>query len=264
VQKCRFEFDPRESLVALKGIKQNRKRLAEIAYHRIIAAIRDGDIADDDQLVQEKLAEELQISRTPVREALLRLEQDGILVASSRGGFSVRRASPNEVRELYDARAAVEAQALRLLTLQNNSEKIAALRKTIVAEENIGSKKVSDYFEANRTIHRKIVELSDNRFLLELFDNLWNRFVSYNLFAAFERLDLSKSFGDHMRLVRAIETGDPKNAMDAMVDHISRGLDLQFAALETSSRVTKRGSTAKTRVRRQAFSSIESARRAQK
>jgi DNA-binding GntR family transcriptional regulator len=237
--------------VALKGIKQNRKRLAEIAYDRIIAAIRDGDIASDDQLVQEKLAQELQISRTPVREALLRLEQDGILVASSaRGGFSIRRASPDEVRELYDARAAVEAQALRLLTLQKSSDKIAVLRKTIAAEENIRSKKVSDYFNANRAIHRKIVELSDNRFLLELFDNLWNRFVSYNLFTAFESLDPSKSFGDHMRLVRAIETGDPKNAMDAMVDHISRGLELQFAALKTASRRTEGGSSPDASLRR--------------
>ena len=74
---------------------------------------------------KQKLAAELQISRTPVREALLRLEQDGVLVTSSRGGFMLHRMSEGEIKELYQARAAIEGQAARILAVENDSEKNA-------------------------------------------------------------------------------------------------------------------------------------------
>jgi DNA-binding GntR family transcriptional regulator len=222
----------RESAMALKTIKLERKRLADAVYDQLLEAIRDGEIADDERLVQEKLAEQLQISRTPVREALLRLEQDGILVSSPRGGFALYRMNQDEVRELYQARAAIEGQAVRILASRNDKAINARLREIIRREENISSSKVSDYFNANRTIHRSMVELTGNRYLLEMFDNIWNRATSYNLFATIEKLDLAKSLGDHLRLVEAIESGSPTVAMEAIVDHIQHGFDLQIEALE--------------------------------
>ncbi len=218
--------------MALKQIKQDRQRLADIVYEQLLEAIQSGIISSEERLVQEKLAEELQISRTPVREALLRLEQDGILTSSSRGGFSIHRMTNGEVKELYQARAAIESQAVRILAVENNPEKNKSLRETIEREENISSSSVRAYFEANRNIHRRIVELTDNRYLIEMFDNIWNRGVSYNLFAAIEKLDLSMSLGDHIRLVEAIETGNPTVALDTIIDHITHGLELQFEALE--------------------------------
>ena len=219
--------------MALKSIKQDRPRLADIVYNQLLEAIRSGAISDDERLVQEKLAEEMQISRTPVREALLRLEQEGILVVAQRGGFRVYRMSRDEVHELYQARAAIEGQAMRILAANPDAKKIQDLRKLIEKEENISSPSIDAYFTANRNIHRKIVELSDNRYLLEMFDNIWNRGVSYNLFAAIAKIDLAQSLGDHLKLVDAIETGNPIVAMEAIVDHIAHGFDLQIKALET-------------------------------
>lgn len=218
--------------MALKTIKLHRQRLADMVYGQLLEAIRNGDIGGSERLVQEKLAEQLEISRTPVREALLRLEQEGILVSSPRGGFKVYRMSANEVRELYQARAAIEGQAVRILATHNDMEANARLRKTVEREENISSSKVEDYFNANRTIHRSMVEMTGNRYLVEMFDNIWNRTTSYNLFAAIEKLDLAKSLGDHLRLVDAIETGNPVTAMEATIDHITHGFELQIKALE--------------------------------
>ncbi len=220
--------------MALKKIKQDRQRLADIVYEQLLEAIQSGVISADERLVQEKLAEEMQISRTPVREALLRLEQDGILTSSSRGGFSIHRMTNAEVKELYQARAAVEGQAIRILAARNDARNNRTLRDTVEREEDIASNSVRDYFEANRKIHRCMVELTGNRYLMEMFDNIWNRGVSYNLFAAIETVDLSASLGDHLRLVDAIESGDPTFAMDAIIDHIGHGLELQFEALEKS------------------------------
>lgn len=217
--------------MALKSIKSERKRLADEAYGQLMDAILSGDIGADDRLVQEKLAAEMEISRTPVREALLRLEQEGVLETSPRGGFILYRITPKEVRELYQARAAVESQAARILASQNDGFKNRELRATIEREENITSPTVQAYFDANRIIHRRFVELIENRYLLDMFDNIWNRGVAFRLFAAIEKVDLSKSLGDHMALVDAIETGDKGAALEAFIDHIQDGFELQMEAV---------------------------------
>jgi DNA-binding GntR family transcriptional regulator len=214
--------------MALKTIKLERQRLADNVYDQLLQAIREGEISEEMQLVQEKLAEQLQISRTPVREALLRLEREGILVSSPRGGFSLYRMSPPEVSKLYQARAAVEGQAARMLADLNKR-----LKTFIRREESASLQSVEDYFGVNRNIHRSIVEATDNRYLLEMFDNIWNRAITFNLFAVIKKVDLAKSLGDHLRLIEAIETGNRTVAQEAAIDHIAHGLDLQIEALNT-------------------------------
>ena len=144
----------------------------------------------------------------------------------------IHNMSSQEVKELYQARAAVEGQAMRILASQNDAKNNKVLRDTITREERISSPSVQAYFDANRSIHRRFVELTGNRYLMEMFDNIWNRALSYNLFSAIERIDLSKSLGDHIRLVDAIETGNPATAMEAIVDHIGHGFELQIEALQ--------------------------------
>lgn len=217
--------------MALKSIGIERRRLADEVYDQLLNAISDGEIGPDDRLVQERLAAELQISRTPIREALLRLEQEGVLTISPRGGFVLYRMDEAEVKELYQARAAIEGQAARILAHQNDPQNNAMLRATVQAEEDIGSPTVRSYFDANRKIHRRFVELVSNRYLLEMFDSVWNRAVAFQLFAAIEKVDLSKSLGDHMTLVDAIESGDKAHALETFTAHIQDGFELQLEGL---------------------------------
>jgi len=217
--------------LALKSLRTERRRLADDVYQQILDAIASHEIGMDDQLVQEKLAAELEISRTPIREALLRLEQEGVLVTSPRGGFMLRRVSEEEAREIYDVRAAIEGQAARLLALRDDPSVHERLRSIIRAEETLSAHTVQAYFAANRTIHRSIVEATDNRLLLEMFDNIWNRALSFHLFAAIDEIDLAQSLGNHQELVEAMASGNPEIAMSAIFDHINDGLDLQAKAL---------------------------------
>ncbi|MEM8949903.1 MAG: GntR family transcriptional regulator, partial [Pseudomonadota bacterium] len=211
--------------MALRSLKTERRRLAEDVYRQILDTILEDGFGMEDQLVQEKLAAELEISRTPVREALLRLEQEGVLVTTPRGGFMLRRISEDEAKEIYDVRAAIEGQAARILADRNDADDQAFLRKVIEREETISEPTVQAYFAANRSIHRAIVERSGNRHLLEMFDTIWNRALASHLFAAIEEIDLAESLGNHMVLVDAIATGDWRIAMPAAFDHINDGFD---------------------------------------
>lgn len=219
--------------MALKSIQPARRRLSDEVYDQLIAAIMRREIGPDDVLVQEKLAAELQISRTPVREALMRLEQEGVLVVSNRGSFRLYQMNDAEVRELYQARAAVEGQTARILAAHLTPAIASELRDTIEREENITSGDAKDYFDANRNIHRKFVELAGNRFLLDMFDMIWGKAMAFHLFAAIEKIDLSKSLGDHTQLVDVLETGDRGAALEAFTAHIQDGFDLQMEALAT-------------------------------
>ena len=213
-----------------QSLSQPRQRLADQIYDQIMAAIRSGEISAEDRIVQEKLAEQFQISRTPVREALFRMEQEGILVVEGRGGFRIRTLEPDEIAELYGARCAIEGFAARLLADRGDAALNDRLRQVIAQAEDLKTRTVEDYFQANMTIHRSIVEATENRYLLEFFDNLWNRGMAYTLFATIESVDLSKSLGDHMALIDAISSGNGARAAERMIAHINDGRELQIEA----------------------------------
>ena len=220
--------------MAFKNIQPVRRRLADEVYDQLVSAIMNLDIGQQDRLVQEKLATDLGISRTPVREALMRLEQEGVLQKSAQGGYRLHQMSDQEVRELYQTRAAIEGQVARILAEKNDPSDLAKLRETIKREENISSATIRDYFEANRNIHRNFVELANNRYLLEMFDMTWGKAMAFQLFAQIENVDLSKSLGDHMALVDVIETGDKVEALEVFIQHIQDGFDLQMQGIHAS------------------------------
>lgn len=216
--------------MALKSIRPERRRLADEVYGQLMRAILDRQISYDDVLVQEKLAAELQISRTPVREALMRLEREGVLEVSHRGSFKLYQMSEKEINELYQARTAIEGQSARILAVNRTPEMIEELRAFVTKQEQVSEVTVQKYFHANRNIHRRFVELADNRFLLEMFDMIWGKALAFQLFATIEKVDLSKSLGDHMALVDVIATGDCTETIAQFTTHIQDGFDLQLAA----------------------------------
>ncbi len=222
--------------MALKSIKPKRRRLADEVYEQIVQAIAAREIGMNDRLVQEKLAAELEISRTPVREALMRLEHEGVLCVTGGGGFRLRQLGREEIRELYQARAAIEGQAARILAARKNPADFVDLRETITREEDVPIKTVAGYFAANRNIHRRFVELAGNRFLLEMLDMIWGKALAIHLFGSIAEEDLAKSLGSHMQLVDVLETGDKAAALEAITRHIRDGFDLQVRHLDEKTR----------------------------
>lgn len=214
--------------MALRSITPQRRRLADEVYDQLVKAIMDRDIGPDDRLVQEKLAAELDISRTPVREALLRLEKEGVLRLGNSGGFRLAEISEDETLELYQARAAIEGQAARILTVRGDAQEFDRLRKLIIKTEDMQNPTTQDYFVANRTIHRAFMDAAGNRFLLEMFDMIWGRAMAFHLFAAIENANIAKSLGNHIALVDVIESGDRTAALEAFTAHIQDGFELHL------------------------------------
>lgn len=212
------------------------KRLADDAYDQLLDAISRGQITASDRLVQEKLAAELGISRTPLREALLRLEQEGVLVRAGRSGFELTVVTPDEVRKIYGARLAIEGHAARLLAEHGTEEDFANLAELIDQEAAEPLSTAPDYYNSSRRIHRRFLERADNAYLLDMFDSLWNRSVSFNVFTTTMTQEaLALSVSEHRELAAQIQrsTGDEASAL--MCRHIIEGMELQLSAMAESS-----------------------------
>ena len=213
-----------------QAIEPNRVRLADEVYRQVLDAVLAGDLRPGERIVQDRIAQEINVSRTPVREALLHLEQEGILVRVGTAGFTVRGISESEVRDIYQVREAIEGYAARLVAERRSAASLGRIDRTVEREESIAAGSVEEYFHANRRIHRSIVEETGNEYLLKSFDAIWNRGFSLLVFAAIEHPDLDASLYEHTGLVASMRSDHPREAGEAMIAHIRKGLTIQLRA----------------------------------
>ena len=212
-------------------VSTQRPRLADQVYDQILAALQSGTIPPEGRLHQVRLAEQLSVSRTPVREALLRLEQEGLLSPTSNGGFEVRKIQEQDVRNIYQTRQAIEGFSAGLLAQTIDDAALADLREIVRYQEAQEPQSAKEFYETNRTIHRAFVEATHNSYLLENFDAMWNRSYAVQIFGTLDASKLAQSLTGHIALVDIIAKGQFDAAQSAMHEHIADGCSLQLTAL---------------------------------
>ena len=172
------------------------------------------------RLDERKLAADLGISRTPVREALSQLEREGFVRSVPRRGIYVARKTKNEVIELIAAWAALESMAARLATQNASDEDIAALRKMFATfEGGEVQAKLDEYSEVNIEFHQAIIRMSKNRVLIDLAENLFThmRMIRRKTIGEMDRAD--RSISDHMNIIEALEARDTARAEELVRNH---------------------------------------------
>ena len=199
-------------------IDHQPRRLADEVYGQLLDGILEGDIEPGERLIQEALAGEMTVSRTPVREALLRLEREGIIEPAERRGFLVVDLSSETIRDLYQARQAVEGFAARLIAERGTEEAIDRLRA--VLQREITASHPTDVYDEKRLIHREVVDATGNPALLELFDSLWGKARALALMAHGEPNDrvVASWRVPHTELLVAIESRNGEKAERIMVE----------------------------------------------
>ncbi len=218
--------------MTFEQLPRSMVRLADLVYDQIFDAIVLGNLLPGERLVQETLGEQMQVSRTPVRDALVRLESEGILEASDRGGFLVRSLDRHEVTDLYHVRAAIEGYSAGIAAGRGTPERIDAIEQAI-ANATGGSPTLEEGFELNRRVHRSIVAAADNAMLLDTFDSVWGRSQAFRMFARLHAAEMSflHALPGHAEVLDLIRAGKAREAKEAMEAHVLSGLDLQLAAI---------------------------------
>jgi DNA-binding GntR family transcriptional regulator len=207
----------------LEPIGREVVSLAEEAYQRISNAMLTGVFAPGTRLVMDQLAEQLDTSRTPVRDALLRLERERLIEPSGRRGYIVSAITTQDVNWIYEAREAIEGFAARRVA-QIGAEAVAVFKSALDEADSAKSMEPRAAFNANLHVHRTLVEAAGNPMLVSLFDEIWQRARGMATFADYvEHAQLHRSVKEeHLPLLAALDVG-PDAALDALREHIRAG-----------------------------------------
>lgn len=179
---------------------------AYAALKGVITSLNVYDQPSEVRLDERQLANDLGISRTPVREAMAQLEREGFVRSVPRRGVYVVRKSRAEVVELITAWAALESMAARLITQNASDAEIATLRSMFAIFENGRlHAKLDEYSEVNIQFHQAIIGMSHNAVLADLAENLFlhMRMIRRKTISEQDRAD--RSIRDHMNIIEALE-----------------------------------------------------------
>lgn len=199
--------------------------LVDIAYQTMRGRILDNQWAPGFRALEQELALTLGMSRTPVREALIRLANEGLVEVVPRHGMRVLPMSAADMDEIYQVLGSLEATAAELVAARKPAAKeIAPLQEASRAmDEALKRDDLDAWAQADERFHRFLVELCGNRLLAATVQNFWDRAHRARMFTLRLRPKPVNSTREHTELVRAIRKGDVAAARELHRAHRERG-----------------------------------------
>jgi len=213
---------PPSSPLTLRPIATNVS-FRDQAYAAIKQAIIAADIyskRDEIRLDERQLGIALGVSRTPIREAMALLEQEGFLRTVPRHGVFVVRKTKKQIIEMIEMWAAIESMAARLATLHAADADIAALRHMFDEFRNATpSEHIDEYSDANIAFHQAIIGLSGSHLMGKTIENLFIHVRAIRRMTISQRDRAERSIADHMRIIEALESRDTELAERLVRQH---------------------------------------------
>lgn len=212
---------------------QRPKALAEDAYEAIFNKLMALEIAPGTRITVDGLVRELEVSHTPIREALGRLEGEGLVVKTHLVGYSAApQISRRRFDELYELRLLMEPDAARRAALRVSEAQLGRLRRTAEQMSRLsGSKERPSYsgfarFDAD--FHDQIMEIAGNTLIRDTLAHLHTHFHIFRLM--YHARVTEEAIGEHAALLEALSRGDDAGAEHAMHEHIERSRQRLLAA----------------------------------
>ncbi len=197
--------------------------LKDKIYDALKEAIARKDIyaeAEELRLDERQLSDDLGVSRTPIREALARLEQEGFVRTVPRRGVYVVRKSKTEILEMITVWAALESMAARLITERATDDEISSLRRMFATfEDDRVQARIDEYSDTNVRFHQALLGLSKCALINTMAENLFIHMRSIRMRTIGEEDRASRSIIDHMNIIEALEARDTELAERLARDH---------------------------------------------
>lgn len=203
--------------------------LVENAYDALKSAIRDNVFPPGYQGSEQEIATQLGMSRTPVHEAVIRLQEEGLLRVLPRRGVLVAAISPDDMREIYEVIIALECVSAELIAAMPSerrtpiAEELAAVNTAM--ETALADDKLVAWAEADGRFHQLLVERSGNRRLARMFHTIMDQSHRARMLTLRLRPKPAGSVRDHAAILRAIRKGDAETAREQTKAHRVRARD---------------------------------------
>jgi len=211
-----------DSVLKIRPIRDDFSLNTRI-YSAIKSAIVNMNIYDDDaelKLDERSLSEQFGISRTPLREALARLDHEGLVRIIPRRGIYIVRKSKEEILDMITVWAGLESMAARLATQVASDEEISSLRKLLTSfDGGTASAQMDEYSDANIQFHQIILKLSKSELLYEITNKLFMHMRAIRARTISEGDRVYKSVVDHTHIIEALEARDTDLAERLVREH---------------------------------------------
>lgn len=198
--------------------KRYRPNLNEIAYDEIKQMILMGKIAQGERIVLDKMAERMNLSITPVREALNKLAQEDLIVITPRISYEVVRLSRNDISDILDVRELLEVFALR--TAGNELKGFPVEELSELFRKSYPLDSYMQFIEADIRLHETIISTTKNRKLKKLFDIIYNGIRILSIPSAKVEGRMEQSNREHLAILDAISEGNVEKAIGHLSYHI--------------------------------------------
>jgi DNA-binding GntR family transcriptional regulator len=218
---------PARTLTAIDAEALRTRSRADFVFESLRDAISDGRIAVGERVREEEIARELGVSRTPVREALQRLQQRGLLVFGNGRGLVVAELSQHQVLQLYAMREILEGSAARFVAQHATAADVAILYRL---QKELAEAKPDALLlvTLNRRFHQAIYEAAHNQYLMQTLNMLHDSLALLHNATFRVPSRRSESDEEHRRIVAAIEKHDPDAAEEAAREHIRQAQRTRF------------------------------------
>lgn len=199
-------------------------KAAQHAYNILRAAIIDGTYPPGERVTEQEVSATAGVSRTPVREALQRLEAEGLITVTAHQGAVVASWDQGDADDIFELRVMLEGYAARLAAQRASKEDLVELRQLATKQSKEAKKRDAGYIERiadlNNQFHNRLQQAAASSRLQTMLATLSNAPLVYQTFRDYARDDLNRSARHHMELVEAIEAGDGNWAYAVMCAHV--------------------------------------------
>ena len=196
-------------------------------YHQLLEEVLEGDLRPGEILVESALGKRFGVSRTPIREALRMLEQDGVLERVNRG-IRVRQTSSEEVLEIYGVRAILEAAAARDAASRRTDYDLASLDRIFASMGAARTATPLEMATINRSFHRAIWQAAGNRTLADLLERLAVHLRRYPATTYLRSGRWEEALEEHRVLLEAIREKNPDAAAEVAEKHMRAARDVRL------------------------------------
>ena len=212
---------------------ESYKPLRELVLDAIREAIINGTLKPRERLMEIQMAEELGVSRTPIREALRKLELEGFIVMVPRKGAYVADVSFKDIADVFEIRAALEALAAGLAAERITDEELEEMERLVVEKtEAITNHDMDRLVEVDTSFHEAIYKASRNERLTSIINNLREQIQRYRTTSLAYPGRMKRSLEEHRGIVEAIQSRDTQLAQQAAREHIDNAENSMIEAIK--------------------------------
>lgn len=211
---------------------KHRGNRADEAFDKLRQAIVTGELRPNQRVVESEIGKRLKMSRTPVREALKRLEVKGYLSTLPTGGLIVTDHLPSQIRSLYEIREALETMAIKLACQRATEEQIARAEKCHIRSlEVIRNRDVDQFIELNSAFHAELLAACGNEQLWLLIQTFRDQYFDRRIVRVFTARDWRLMMTQHGQILEAVRQRNARLAEKAVHQHVRTAVRLALERL---------------------------------